>query len=160
MPRDPVQPTTPEALTLARTLLAQPHAALAVTDADGTPAISRIAFGLSPHGPVTLISSLSQHFAALAAAPACALLLGEPGPKGDPLTHPRLMLKATARFVDADDPARPALRDHWLATHPKAQLYIDFTDFAFVRFTLTAALLNAGFGKAHRIAPPDLTPPT
>lgn len=156
MPRDPVQDATPEAIALARTLLALPHAALAVTDADGTPALSRIAFGLSPAGPLTLISNLAPHFAALAANPACALLLGEPGPKGDPLTHPRLMLKATATFIAPDDPARAALRDHWLATHPKAKLYIDFADFAFARFTLASAFLNAGFGKAHRLAPQSL----
>lgn len=157
MPRDPVQPASPDAIALAQSLLALPHAALAVTDpADGTPAISRIAFGLSPLGPLTLISNLAPHFAALQANPACALLLGEPGPKGDPLTHPRLMLKASARFVAADDPARPALRDHWLATHPKSKLYIDFTDFAFARFTLTSAFLNAGFGKAHHLDPGTL----
>ena len=44
MPKDPVHPATPEAIALARDLLALPPAALAVTDpADGTPAISRIA---------------------------------------------------------------------------------------------------------------------
>lgn len=161
--RDPVHPATPEAIALARDLLALPHAALAVTDADGTPAISRIAFGVSPANlpsaaPLTLISNLAPHFAALQANPACALLLGEPGAKGDPLTHPRLMLKAAARFIAHDDPTRPALRDHWLATHPKSKLYIDFADFAFVRFTLTSALLNAGFGKAHRLPPESLIP--
>ena len=157
MPPDPVQPATPEALALAQGLMALPHAALAVTDADGTPAISRIAVGLSALGPITLVSQLAPHFGALAARPACALLLGEPGEKGDPLTHPRLMLKATATFVATDDPARPALRDHWLETHPKSKLYIDFTDFAFVRFTVTSAFLNAGFGKAHRLSPADLS---
>ncbi|MBC2836405.1 pyridoxamine 5'-phosphate oxidase family protein [Paragemmobacter straminiformis] len=157
MPKDPVQAATPEAIALARDLLALPHAALAVTDpADGTPAISRIALGLSPDGPVTLISSLSAHHAALQADPACALLLGEPAAKGDPLTHPRLMLKARAEFVAPDDPARPALRDHWLQTHPKAKLYIDFADFAFVRLHPVSALLNAGFGKAHRLSADDL----
>ena len=60
MAPNPVQPATPEATALALGLLALPHAALAVTDpADGTPAISRIAFGLSPQGPVTLVSSLA-----------------------------------------------------------------------------------------------------
>lgn len=158
MPKDPVHPATPEAIALARDLLALPHAALAVTDpTDGTPAISRIALGLSPQGPVTLISSLASHHAALRANPACALLLGEPAAKGDPLTHPRLMLKARAEFVSPDDPARPALRDHWLHTHPKAKLYIDFADFAFVRLHPVSALLNAGFGKAHRLTPADLT---
>ena len=89
--------------------------------------------------------------------PACALLLGEPAAKGDPLTHPRLMLKARASFVTPDDPARPALRDHWLKTHPKSKLYVDFADFAFVRFTLLSALLNAGFGKAHHLTPEELS---
>lgn len=160
MAQDPVHPPTPEAIALARSLMALPHAALAVTDpADGTPAISRIAFGLAAGGPLSLVSSLAPHFAALQANPACALLLGEPGPKGDPLTHPRLMLKARAAFVAPDDPARPALRDHWLRTHPKAKLYIDFADFAFVRLDITSAFLNAGFGKAHRLAPTDIIAP-
>ena len=157
MPKDPVQPATPEAIALARDLLALPHTALAVTDpADGTPAISRIALGLSPDGPVTLISALSAHHAALQANPACALLLGEPAAKGDPLTHPRLMLKARAEFVAPEDPSRATLRDHWLSTHPKSKLYIDFADFTFVRLHPTSALLNAGFGKAHRLTAQDL----
>jgi heme iron utilization protein len=82
------------------------------------------------------------------------LMLGEPGPKGDPLTHPRLMLRARASFADAAD--RPVLRDLWLATHPKAKLYVDFTDFAFVRLLPLGALLNGGFGKARIIEPQDL----
>ena len=110
---DPVRDADAEALALARSLLTgTDHAALAVTDPeDGLPGISRIAFGLGPDGlPMTLISSLSAHHGALRANPACALLVGEPGPKGDPLTHPRLMVKARATFVAPDDSDRPALR--------------------------------------------------
>ncbi|MEY4872046.1 MAG: hypothetical protein RLZZ563_1376 [Pseudomonadota bacterium] len=160
-PFDPVATADDDARALAHSLLtAATHAALAVTDpADGLPGISRIAFGLAPGGgAVTLISALAPHFAALRAHPACALMLGEVGEKGDPLTHPRLMIKAHARFIAADDPDRPALRDHWLTTHPKARLYIDFTDFAFVRFTPTSALLNGGFARAFRLSPADLAP--
>ena len=155
---DPVAAADAEARALARDLLMADHAALAVTDpADGTPGISRIAFGLGPDGiPLTLVSSLSTHHAALLAHPACAVMVGEPGPKGDPLTHPRLMVKARAEFVAPDDPARPALRDHWLIRHPKAKLYIDFADFAFVRLRPVSALLNGGFGRAFRLAPDDL----
>lgn len=160
-PRDPVAAADDEARALARSLLASGHAALAVTDpADGTPGISRIAFGLSPEGvPVTLVSSLAPHFGALQANPACALLLGEVGGKGDPLTHPRLMVKARAEFVAPDDPARAALRDHWVRTHPKAKLYVDFADFAFVRLHPVSALLNGGFARAFRLMPSDLLPP-
>lgn len=160
-PRDPVAAADDEARALARSLLDSGHAALAVTDpADGTPGISRIAFGLSPDGlPVTLVSSLAPHFGALQANPACALLLGEVGDKGDPLTHPRLMVKARAEFVAPDDPARAALRDHWVKTHPKSKLYVDFADFAFVRLHPVSALLNGGFARAFRLTPSDLLPP-
>ncbi|ESW59578.1 MAG: pyridoxamine 5-phosphate oxidase [Rhodobacter sp. CACIA14H1] len=156
---DPVAPADAEARALARDLIrGASHAALAVTDPqDGTPAISRIAFGTAPDGGfLTLVSALAPHHAALQAHPACALLLGEPGAKGDPLTHPRLMVKARAAFVAPDDPARATLRDHWLSHHPKAKLYIDFADFAFVRLHPVSALLNGGFARAFRLMPEDL----
>ena len=156
---DPVLAANQDALDLARGLMATArHAPLAYTDPEtAAPGISRIAFGLGPDGgPVTLISNLAPHFAALRAHPACALMVGEPGPKGDPLTQPRLMLRAVARFVPPEDPGRTALRAHWLRHHPKSTLYVDFADFAFVGFSLTAALLNAGFGRACRIPPGDL----
>ena len=155
---DPVQPADDAALALARGLLALGHAALAWTDPDsGTPGISRISFARDPEvGPLTLISGLAPHFRALRTNPACALMLGEVGDKGDPLTHPRLMIQARASFVTPDDPARPALRDRWLARNPKATVYIDLPDFAFVRLTPVSALLNGGFGRAHRIDPADL----
>ncbi len=121
--------------------------------ATGTPGISRIAFGRSVDGAaMTLISALAPHTAALRANPACAILLGEPGVKGDPLTHPRLMLRGRASFLEAS----AAARAHWLKGHPKAALYIDFADFSLVRFAVGAALLNGGFGKAWHLAPADL----
>jgi hypothetical protein len=156
---DPVQPADAAARAQARDLLARARfGALAFIDPDtGTPGISRIAVGLdAAGGPVTLISSLSAHHAALRLNPAAALMVGEPGPKGDPLTHPRLMLRAVAQFVAADDPGRAALRAHWLKGHPKAALYVDFADFAFVRLIPQSALLNAGFARAYRLSAVDL----
>jgi putative heme iron utilization protein len=64
-----------------------------------------------------------------------------------------------ARFVDKSDPGHAALRDQWLATHPKAKLYMDFGDFGFVRLVPQSAFLNGGFGRAVRLAPDDLIPP-
>ena len=155
---DPVQPADAEARALALSMLQDArHAALSYTDADGTPGVSRIAFGLAPDGtPVTLVSGLAPHFAALRDRPACAVMLGEPGLKGDPLTHPRLMVKARAGLIASDDPARPALRALWLDAHPKAKLYVDFADFAFCRLVPVDALLNAGFGRAYRMTAADL----
>ena len=156
---DPVQPAHQGARALASALLSGAgFAALAVLDpVTGAPAISRIAFARDPTGmPLSLISSLSAHHAALRANPAAAIMVGEPGPKGDPLTHPRLMLQVSASFIPQGDPAHAGLRDHWLERHPKSKLYIDFADFGFVRFAVTSAMLNGGFGKAFRIAPDDL----
>jgi hypothetical protein len=161
MPPDPVRPADDAARAQARTMLAAArHAAFAWTDpATGTPAISRIGFGVDADGrPVTLISALAPHSAALAAQPEAAVLVGEPGPRGDPLTHPRLMLRVTAAFVARGGPEHAALRALWLSAHPKAALYVDFADFAFVRLTPGSALLNAGFARAFRLTADDLRP--
>jgi putative heme iron utilization protein len=157
---DPVAPADAGARALARSLMEAGHAALAWTDpATGTPGISRIAFAHDPEaGPLTLISGLAPHFAALRAQPDCALMLGEVGDKGDPMTHPRLMIRARAAFVPADAPDRAALRARWLARNPKATVYIDLPDFAFVRLVPLSALLNGGFARAFRLAPQDLLP--
>lgn len=156
---DPVHPADDAARALARNLLRDSrHAALAFTDpATGTPGISRIAFGLAPDGcPLTLVSTLSQHRQALATHPDAALMVGEPGDKGDPLTHPRLMLRVRAEPVAPDSPDHAGLREAWLKDHPKARLYIDFADFGFLRLRPQSALLNAGFGRAYRLAAADL----
>ena len=155
---DPVAPADAEARALARSLLSLGHAALAWQDpVTGTPGISRIAFARDPEaGLLTLVSGLAPHFRALRQTPDCALMLGEVGDKGDPLTHPRLMIRARAGFVAADDPARPALRARWLDRTPKAAVYIDLPDFAFVRLHPVSALLNGGFARAYHLAPEDL----
>lgn len=155
----PIRPTDDEARALARRLMTEARfAALAVTDpASGAPYVSRIALGLTPAGePLTLISTLAAHTTALKADPRAALLLGEPGEKGDPLTHPRLTVQAAARFVDRAGPEHAALRTHYLAGHPKAKLYADFADFGFVVFEPSGAALNGGFGKAFVLTPDDL----
>ncbi|MBD3763631.1 MAG: pyridoxamine 5'-phosphate oxidase family protein [Rhodobacterales bacterium] len=156
---DPVADADAATCTQARAMLAAArHAALAWLDAEtGTPGISRIALGLDPAGvPVTLISALAPHVAGLRAQPMAAVMVGEPGARGDPLTHPRLMLRVRAEFVAPADPGRPALRDRWLADHPKAKLYVDFADFAFVRLHPVSGLWNGGFARAAQLTAADL----
>ena len=155
----PIRETDDEARAIAAGLMRDARfAALGVIHPDtGAPHVTRIGFGLSPDGrPLTLVSDLSLHSRALAIRPAASLLVGEPGPKGDPLTHPRLTIAAEARFVAPDDPGRGALRAAWLATHPKSTLYVDFADFRFVLFEIGSAALNAGFGKAFHLLREDL----
>ena len=92
---------------------------------------------------------------ALRANPALALLLGDAGAKGDALTHPRLSLIGHARFLDPED--RLSNRAHGLHHHPKALVYVDLPDFAFVALDPVEAMLNGGFGSAYDLGVIDLT---
>ena len=163
MPTDapsPIRPTDDDARALARSLIegARFGALAAVHPDTGLPHVTRVAIGTDAGGePVTLISELSLHTRALHAEPRACVLLGEPGDRGDPLTHPRLSLDVAAQFIPRG-PDHDALRDRWLALHPKARLYIDFADFAFVRLQPTGAALNGGFGRAFLLGPDDLRP--
>lgn len=147
------------ARVIARDLLrAARTAAVGVIEPEtGAPFVSRVAFGIGPRGEaLTLVSDLAIHARALRCDPRASLLLGEPGPKGDPLSHPRLTLRATARFVAPDAPERAGFRAAWLRDHPKSALYADFADFHFVRFEIAGGHLNAGFGKAYALSANDL----
>ena len=154
----PIRPTDNAARGLARDLMQEARfAALAVTDATGCPSVSRVAFGLSPAGaPISLVSTLSAHTEALIARPDCALLVGAPSDKGDPLTHPRLTLQGQAEILPNDTSAHKEMAAHYLRVHPKAKLYVGFGDFHFLQFTITRAFLNGGFGKAFTLSPADL----
>lgn len=155
---NPIRPTDDEARKLAQTLLSQSRfCAIATLDEHQAPQLARIAFGQDPTGaPISLISQLSQHTKALTRDPRCSLLVGEPGSKGDPLTHPRLTLQAKARMIPRDHPDFDQLQTRWLNTHPKSKLYIGFADFLFARFEVEQAFLNGGFGKAFNLTQKDL----
>ena len=156
----PIRPTDQEARALAADLLAGAnYAALAVIDPQSKgPFASRIAFArLLPTQCVTLISDLSFHTKALRANPKCSLLIGAPGDKGDPLTHPRLTLQCTANFITRKHEQFTQMRAQYLDCQPKAKLYIDFADFNFVRFEIHTGHLNGGFGKAFVLNPSDFT---
>ena len=148
---------TPEVAGEARALLAASrHGALATLGADGHPQVSRIGIATLANGlPVTLVSELAAHTAALRADPRCAVMVGEPG-KGDPLAHPRLSLTCRAEAVAADDRELDSIRETYLAAHPKAKLYAGFSDFLFIRLVPMGASYVAGFGAAYRMTPSDL----
>lgn len=162
-PPSPVRPADDEARALARGLLDKARtAALGVIEpASGAPYVSLVGFGMARDGcPVSLLSGLSAHTRALRANPRASLLLSDPGPRGDPLNHPRLTIMATATFVGHGSEDHRSLREDWLAGHPKARLYVDFSDFSFVRFSVVSAALNGGFGQAFSLAAQDLILPS
>lgn len=144
--------TDDEARKLARTLLRSARsAALAVLEpGQGSfPFVSRALIGTDIDGvPVILVSKLSTHTQALAEDSRCSLLVGEIG-KGDPLAHARLTVQCEAEKVELESTRHGQLRERFLRRHPKAQLYVDFPDFAFFRLTPLRASLNGGFGRAY-----------
>lgn len=155
---NPIRATDDEARALARDLLRRSRiAALAVLSPKGAPLVTRVAFGLAPDGtPLTLISDLSAHTAALQSDPRCSLLVGEADGKGDPLNQPRLTLEVEATFLPRGSADHAEIAAHYLRDHPKSKLYINFADFFFVRFIIHQGHLNGGFGKAFTLSATDL----
>ncbi|MCB1387185.1 MAG: HugZ family protein [Nitratireductor sp.] len=158
---NPIRQTDDAARALARRLIEDARfAAIAVLEPEtGMPLASRVAVAVERDGsPCLLISDLSGHSKALARDGRASLLFGEPGPKGDPLTHPRITVIGRLGKLDRSDPGHAARRDFWLEKHPKARLYIDFGDFHFWRLEIERANLNGGFGKAYALSAADLRP--
>ncbi|WP_269580864.1 HugZ family pyridoxamine 5'-phosphate oxidase [Roseibium sp. Sym1] len=160
-PKSVIRPTDDQARQLAKGLVrAARFGALAAIEAgSGDPLASRVAVATDLDGtPVILTSTLSGHTAAIKETPACSLLVGEPG-KGDPLAHPRVSLFCEARQIERGSKDHTRVRRRYLARHPKAELYVDFGDFAFFRLELNRASLNGGFGKAFALEQSDLLTP-
>jgi heme iron utilization protein len=158
MAKDPFLPVDGDARLLAKRLMRTARSgALATLGADdGTPFASLVAVGTDLDGsPVILTSQLSVHTRLLAADPRCSLLLSAIG-KGDPLAHPRLTLLARAERLEPGSDKAKAVRRRYLLQHPKAELYVDFPDFAFWRLNVVSGSLNGGFGRAYRMAREDL----
>jgi putative heme iron utilization protein len=156
---DLVQPTDDDARALARQLIdTARYGSLAVLEAEtGLPLVARVSVGTTPEGlPVTLISNLAHHTRALLENPVCSLLLGEPGAKGDPLSHPRLTLMGRMTFLRHGDAGRDALAAHYLQSHPKTKLYIDFPDFCFAVMQIDKVYMNGGFARAFQLTQADL----
>ena len=151
--RDPINPTDDDARAIAQRILQHTrYGALAVRHPETrAPYIARVAILWINGNMHTLISTLATHTQALLKDPSCAVLVGEPGDKGDPLTHPRMTVSALAAVTEKN-----ALKDHWLAAIPKAQLYYGFSDFMMFKLAAQSIDLNAGFGKAYRLGRSDL----
>ncbi|WP_040617016.1 HugZ family protein [Roseibium sp. TrichSKD4] len=146
-----------QAKTLVRTAR---YAALGALEVEtGHPQVSRVALATDVDGtPVILTSTLSGHTSAIMSDHRCSLLCGEPG-KGDPLAHPRISLFCRAERIDRKSDDHGRLRRRYLARHPKAELYVDFGDFAFFRLDVERAGLNGGFGKAYELHAGDVILP-
>jgi putative heme iron utilization protein len=145
--------TTPAAT--ARQLLRSLDRGSLATSLEGRPYASLVLVATAPDGsPLLLISTLAQHTMNIAANPEVALLLDGTGGLDEPLTGPRVTLMGRAAAAE-----EPALRARFLARHPSAAIYADFTDFRLYRIAIERGHLVAGFGRIHWIAAADLLPP-
>jgi putative heme iron utilization protein len=149
-----MQPTADfDPARLARSLLRRSRqGALATLMAEnGGPYCSLVNVASAPDGaPILLISRLAVHTRNILADKRVSLMLDERA-AGDPLEGARIMLSGTAEIAPDDLAANFSRR--YLAAHPSAEVFVDFTDFSFFRIRPTGAHLVAGFGRINDLAP-------
>jgi putative heme iron utilization protein len=128
----------------ARALMGQARSATLATVVDGAPFVALVTPAFLPDGSaLLLLSTLSAHTRHLQVNPACALLIMGEATSENPQTAPRLSLSGKAAPIEA-----ALARNAFLAAHPYAALYADFTDFGYWRVELTAAHYVGGFAAA------------
>jgi putative heme iron utilization protein len=94
--------------------------------------------------PLLLLSTLSQHAQNLAADPRASLLLESEAvaTAPDALAAGRVTLQGIVEPADKE-----ALREAYLAAHPEAEMYYQFTDFHLYRLNAPRLHFVAGFGR-------------
>ena len=100
--------------------------------------------------PVLLLSKLAVHTKNLLSDARTSLMLDE-RKEGDPLEGARVMLMG--RCVKDNDAATPIA---YLRRHPDAEMYANFSDFAFYRMEVGGAHFVAGFGRIVDLKPQDV----
>jgi putative heme iron utilization protein len=143
----------------ARTLVAaNRHAVLATVNSDGYPYSSTVAYAALENGDMLLLlSQLAEHTKHINQDARASFFLHDYLGLADPLAEPRLSLIGKVETESND-----AFRQRFLEVHPTAAVYVDFTDFAFYRFTPETLYYIAGFGRmgwadapAYQAADPD-----
>ena len=138
----------------ARCLLRAARCGTLATTAKGQPFASLATPACMPDGSLLLLlSRLSEHTRHLIADPRCSVMVSGPAPTANPQTTPRVSITGVAEMVDD-----PPLKARYLAVHPYASLYADFTDFATWQVKPLAASLVGGFARAFRLKAADLEP--
>jgi putative heme iron utilization protein len=127
----------------ARTLVgSQRTGTLATLTEEGFPYGSYITFALDGADPVFLVSTMAAHTKNLERDDRASLLVHEDGAT-DPLSNGRVTLVGRCtRLTDA-----AAAREAFLAIHPQASYYVDFTDFGFFKLAVDAVRYIGGYGR-------------
>lgn len=110
----------------------------------GWPFGSVMPYALTSAGmPVFLISGMAVHTHNVLADARASLLVVQSGSGDDPLGSPRATLLGEVRKLD-DPPA--GVREVYLARHPAARHWIDYSDFAFFELAVQDVYFVGGFG--------------
>lgn len=158
-PGEPVHPPVPEPsyAERVRTLLYLGRwGALATLSRKhpGHPFGSVMPYALDAGGrPLFLISSLATHTQNLKADPRASLLVTEAAEGGDPLAVGRATLMGDATLVPAAE--ADEVRAAYLARHPTAAYWVDFSDFAFYRLELRDIYYVGGFARMDWVEPAE-----
>ncbi|HBQ16249.1 MAG: DUF2470 domain-containing protein [Sandaracinaceae bacterium] len=144
-PLTPPETKAPSHAERARTLVGLQKTGTLCTvarDPEGYPYGSFVTFALDGPDPVFLVSTLAAHTKNLMGDGRASLLVAEHG-EGDPLAYGRVTLVGDAAKLDDPGSAREA----FLAAHPNAAYYADFSDFAFWKLTVTSVRYIGGYGR-------------
>jgi putative heme iron utilization protein len=142
-----------DSVAVARRLLHEARvASLATLLPGGAPHASLVLVATAPDAsPLLLLSPLARHTQNLFGDARISLLVSEQA-QGDPLRRARLTIAGRAAQTDDAN-----VRRRFLARHPAAADYADFTDFSFWRVDMSGAHLVAGFGRIADVSVGDLT---
>mgnify|MGYP000996668801 FL=1 len=117
----------------------------------GDPYCSLVNVAANPDAaPLLLISRLALHTKNIIADSRVSLMLDE-RVAGDPLEGGRIMVAGRAEELAGE--AAALARRRYLAAHPSAESFADFTDFAFFRLAPSGLHLVAGFGRIVDLKP-------
>jgi len=138
----------------ARCVLRAGRVGTLATLSDGQPFASLVTPAVAPDGAVLmLLSALAAHTRHLAASPRCAVMVAGPAQTENPQTAQRVTVIGEA--VRATD---ESWRRYWVARHPYASLYANFSDFAVWRLAPEAGHFVGGFAQAHVLGRAQLLP--
>ena len=131
------------------------RAALATIDSvTGNPYVSLTAIATQPDGrPVTLISALARHTKNLAQNTAASLLIEQPAETGGVMAGARVTVTGPMSIC-----SDLTSRNRYLARHPDARDFVDFSDFSFYHMDIQEAHFVAAFGRIHTISGRELLP--
>jgi putative heme iron utilization protein len=117
----------------------------------GDPYCSLVNVAANPDAtPILLFSRLAVHTKNILGDARVSLMLDE-RVAGDPLEGARIMLAGRVEQLSGESAS--LARRRYLAAHPSAEAFVDFTDFAFFRIAPSGLHLVAGFGRIVDLKP-------